>query len=140
MKVKRSISGKILTTTILIMILLSAVLASLMVRSMTSLTDTILSNVLPSMIKTASQSVEGNIHVLADRIFMIGDNEILTTVESSKEQKLKILDKAQSGIGVLHMYNAEGEAVENCPHSRQIVDVELSQVPERYDILRIMCR
>ena len=43
MKVKRSISGKILTTTILIMILLSAVLVSLMVRSMTSLTDTILS-------------------------------------------------------------------------------------------------
>ena len=98
MKAKRSISGKILTTTILIMILLSAVLASLMVRSMTSLTDTVLSNVLPSMIKTASQSIEGNIHVLADRIFMIGDNEILTNVESSKEQKLKILDKAQSGI------------------------------------------
>lgn len=43
-------------------------------------------------------------------------------------------------VKVLHMYNAEGEAVENCPHSRQIVDVELSQVPERYDILRIMCR
>ncbi len=43
-------------------------------------------------------------------------------------------------VKVLHMYNAEGEAVESCPHSRQIVDVELSQVPERYDILRIMCR
>lgn len=120
MKVKRSISGKILTTTILIMILLSAVLASLMVRSMTSLTDTILSNVLPSMIKTASQSVEGNIHVLADRIFMIGDNEILTTVESSKEQKLKILDKAQSGIEFvwLGLYDVKGELYvghDTCP-------------------------
>ena len=111
MKAKRSISGKILTTTILIMILLSAVLASLMVRSMTSLTDTVLSNVLPSMIKTASQSIEGNIHVLADRIFMIGDNEILTNVESSKEQKLKILDKAQSGIEFvwLGLYDVKGE-------------------------------
>ena len=93
------------------MILLSAVLVSLMVRSMTSLTDSILSDVLPSMMKTASQSVEGNIHVLADRIFMIGDNDIITNVKSSKKQKLKVLEKAQSGIEFvwLGLYDAKGK-------------------------------
>ena len=40
-------------------------------------------------------------------------------------------------VKVLHMYNEEGEEVESCPHSKQMIDVELSQVPEQYDILRV---
>lgn len=40
-------------------------------------------------------------------------------------------------VRVLNMYNEQGEAVESCPHSKQIIDVELSQVPARYDILRV---
>ena len=37
---------------------------------------------------------------------------------------------------VLSMYNEEGEAVESCPHSKQILYVELSETPEKYDIMR----
>jgi len=123
-KMKRSISGKILTTTILIMMLLSVVLVSLMTRSMTSLTDTILTNVLPSMTKTASQSVEGNIHLLAERLTMIGDNEVIVDAESSKEQKLAVLENAQSGIEFLWLglYDAQGElyvGADICPKSIQ---------------------
>ncbi|MDE7339630.1 MAG: U32 family peptidase [Lachnospiraceae bacterium] len=40
-------------------------------------------------------------------------------------------------VKVLHMYNEDGEEVESCPHSKQLIDVELSQVPDRYDILRV---
>lgn len=40
-------------------------------------------------------------------------------------------------VKVLHMYNEEGEEVESCPHSKQLIDVELTQVPEQYDILRV---
>ena len=69
MKAKRSISGKILTTTIVIVMLLSVVLVTLMSRSMMSLTDTILSDVLPSMTKTASQSVEGNLITRTPTLF-----------------------------------------------------------------------
>ncbi|MDE6913197.1 MAG: U32 family peptidase, partial [Lachnospiraceae bacterium] len=36
---------------------------------------------------------------------------------------------------VLSMYNEEGEAVGSCPHSKQILYVELSETPERYDIM-----
>ena len=36
----------------------------------------------------------------------------------------------------LSMYNEEGEAVESCPHSKQILYVELSEKPEKYDIMR----
>jgi putative protease len=40
-------------------------------------------------------------------------------------------------VTVLAMYNEDGEAVESCPHSKQIIDVELSVCPEPYDILRV---
>lgn len=122
MKAKRSISGKILITTIFIVMLLALVLVSLMSRSMTSLTGTILSNVLPSMTKTASQSVEGNLHVLADRIIMIGENGNIANADSSLEQKRMAIDNAVSGIEFmwLGLYNAEGKFIvgaEECPQS-----------------------
>lgn len=40
-------------------------------------------------------------------------------------------------VKVLHMYNKEGEEIESCPHARQMIDVALSEVPEKYDILRV---
>ena len=119
-KAKRSISGKILTTTIVIVMLLSVVLVTLMSRSMMSLTDTILSDVLPSMTKTASQSVEGNLHVLADRIIMISDDETIASVKTTREQKLKELENYQSGIEFLWLglYDAQGDlfaGADSCP-------------------------
>lgn len=40
-------------------------------------------------------------------------------------------------VEVLAMYNEDGEPVESCPHSKQVIDVVLSQIPEKYDILRV---
>lgn len=38
---------------------------------------------------------------------------------------------------VLSMHDADGVAVESCPHSRQILYVELDKTPEPYDIMRV---
>lgn len=40
-------------------------------------------------------------------------------------------------VEVLAMYNEDGEPVEACPHSKQIIDVKLSTTPAVYDILRV---
>ena len=40
-------------------------------------------------------------------------------------------------VKVLGMYDEGGEAVESCPHSRQIIGLELSEAADRYDILRV---
>ncbi|MCM1262341.1 MAG: U32 family peptidase [Butyrivibrio sp.] len=40
-------------------------------------------------------------------------------------------------VKALRMYNEEGESVESCPHSKQIIDIELSHTPDKYDILRV---
>lgn len=48
-------------------------------------------------------------------------------------------DGSNVPVEVQAMYNEEGEAVESCPHARQIIDVKLSQIPDCYDILRRPC-
>ena len=40
-------------------------------------------------------------------------------------------------VSVLHMYDEQGQSVDSCPHSKQMVDVHLSVVPEVCDILRV---
>ena len=40
-------------------------------------------------------------------------------------------------VTVSDMYDEQGQSIESCPHSKQIVDVHLSAVPEVYDILRV---
>lgn len=37
---------------------------------------------------------------------------------------------------VLSMYNEDGEVVESCPHSKQVLYAELSEQVEKYDIMR----
>lgn len=116
MKAKRSISGRILLNTLVMMICLAVVFVVLMTRSMKSLTDSVLSDVLPSMTKTAAQNLESNLHMLSDRFFMIGENEAIadvgssTGIGSSDEEKLEVLRNAQSGIEFawLGLYSAEG--------------------------------
>lgn len=36
------------------------------------------------------------------------------------------------------MYNQDMEAIDSCPHSKQVIWVELSILPERYDLLRVV--
>lgn len=40
-------------------------------------------------------------------------------------------------VRVLAMKDESGNEVESCPHSRQIIWLSLSEIPERYDILRV---
>lgn len=39
-------------------------------------------------------------------------------------------------VQVLAMYDEAGQLVESCPHSKQVIDVRLTEVPQVYDILR----
>lgn len=40
-------------------------------------------------------------------------------------------------VKVLDMYDEQGQSVESCPHSKQVIDVCLSVLPQKYDILRV---
>ncbi len=58
--------------------------------------------------------------------FCVGD-----TIELMKPDGRNLYTK------VLSMYNEEGEAVESCPHAKQILYAELADRPEPYDIMRV---
>lgn len=57
--------------------------------------------------------------------FCVGD-----TIEIMKPDGRNVRTK------VLAMYNDDGEAVESCPHSKQVLYVELDEKPEKYDLMR----
>lgn len=46
-------------------------------------------------------------------------------------------DGSNIPVKTLAMYNEDGDEVESCPHSKQLIDVALSQTPQPYDILRV---
>lgn len=58
--------------------------------------------------------------------FCVGD-----TIELMKPDGRNLYTK------VLSMYNEEGEAVESCPHAKQILYAEFADRPEPYDIMRV---
>lgn len=41
-------------------------------------------------------------------------------------------------VKVLAMYDEQGQSVESCPHSKQVIDVCLSVMPQKYDVLRVV--
>ena len=119
---KKNISKKIIKNTITLVIVLAIILVFVMCISMNNLTDKIMEDILPSAIKTTSQSIEGNMHMLADRIFMIGDNEVITRKSSSFMDKENVINKAQTGIEFLWLglYDTNGKLYigkDNCPAS-----------------------
>lgn len=58
--------------------------------------------------------------------FSVGD-----TIEIMKP------DGTNVPVTVLAMYDEQGQSVDSCPHSKQVIDVYLSTVPATYDILRV---
>lgn len=79
----------------------------------------------------------------------------LGMVEEEKEKLVRIEQKNKFSVGdqieimkpdgrnisvrVLAMYDEEMEAVESCPHSKQVIWLELSEQANQYDILRVQC-
>lgn len=83
----------------------------------------------------------------------INDYVYLGTIESLDGEKARIIQKNKFSVGdeieimkpdgenitvtVQEMYDETGAAIENCPHSKMVVDLRLSSLPEEGDILRV---
>ena len=108
---RRGIRRKILTNTIVIIVLVALVLVGLMTFFMSLSAGSILKETLQPIAKTAAQSVEGNLHILADRIFLTRDNEIISDLNTTKQQNQAVLDRTMSGIEFvwLALYDDEGK-------------------------------
>ncbi len=70
---------------------------------------------------------EGYVRIEQRNKFCVGDS-----IEIMKP------DGENVSVEVLAMRNEEGQAVESCPHSKQIIYVKLSSVPKVNDLLRVV--
>ncbi len=110
MKIKAGIRTKILSNTAVIVLAIAIILMLVMVFFMWSLTGSMLSETLQPIAKSASQSVEGNLHMMVDRVVMISENPALVDATVNTAGKQALLDKAKSGIEFvwLALYSADG--------------------------------
>jgi signal transduction histidine kinase/DNA-binding response OmpR family regulator/HAMP domain-containing protein len=89
---------------------------------MNNMTDTILLNILQPIAKTAAQTIEVNIHMMADRFLTIRDNSLLNSPDVQISHKQEILDNVMSGIefiwlGLFNEYGALLTGSEGSPRS-----------------------
>lgn len=107
---KKGIRRKILTSTIAVTIILALVLVGVMMYFMSTSASSILKETLMPIAKTSAQSVEGNLHILSDRLLLTKDNEILSSPKTSLKQKQSVLDRTMSGIEFvwLAIYDNQG--------------------------------
>lgn len=107
---RSSLRTKITLATILVVALLASAMVFIMISFMNYLADVILLEIMRPLAKTAAMSVQGHLHMLADRIFLIADNAALADPKAPPEEKQRVLDLAESGIEFvwLGLYNADG--------------------------------
>lgn len=118
----KSIATRILLSAVLLVVILNIGLVVVMSFFMNTLMNDIMLNVLRPMAKTAAQSVEANLHTLANYFFLIRDNSIFQDPGVGLPAKRALIDRAESGIEFvwLGLYDANGTLLtggENCPRS-----------------------
>ena len=111
MKIRSSLRTKIILGTVVAVSLLAATMVTNMITVMDYLNDTILSETMPPMTKTAALAVQGQLHMLVDRIVMIRDSGVFTDPGAGGEEKQQALDRAVSSIEYtwLGLFSAGGK-------------------------------
>ena len=106
-----SIRTKIILGTVLTVAFLAAALVLGMFQVMNILGETILQRTMPPMARTAALAVQGNLHVLVERILLARDNEVFVDPASSLEEKQSALDITEFGTEFvwLGLFSPEGQ-------------------------------
>ena len=113
MKKIEGITVRVLFAVLVVVMVIAIAIVSVMIYFMNSLTDTIMLNILQPMAKTAAQSIEGHLHVMAENLWMIGDNSVLISPYYTARDKQGVLDTAESGIEFvwLGLYELDGKLI-----------------------------
>ncbi len=118
----RSIKAKIITTAIAGVLCVAVFTTGVMMYNIGVLTNTLVEDLLRPLTKISSQTVEGNLHILADRILSLSDRGTLKDANATLEEKKEILTTTTSGIEFvwLSLYTPDGKfycGTENSPES-----------------------
>ena len=148
MKKYYSLRAKIVLGTVLAISLLAAALTGNMLNVMFYLTDSTLRETMKPMAKSAALAVQGNLHLLADRIFLIRDYGIFIDPAAGIADKQTVLSRSGSGIEFvwLGLYSIEGRLETGASRSplrldpdfleemRETKNLVISDIKPGYDI------
>ena len=95
---RRNIKVKIMATVMAGVLCLAVMTSAVLLYGTNTLTNTLAQDLLLPLTKISSKTVEGNLHMLADRIFSVSDNKTLSSSESTIEEKKQVLTEFSSGI------------------------------------------
>ncbi|MDR1137674.1 MAG: response regulator [Synergistaceae bacterium] len=120
MKIKKGVTLRILIITLASAFTLAVGLVAVMTYFMNSLTNTILLNILQPIAKTSAKSVEGNLHVMADRLMTMRNDQNLNSIYTLTYVKQKAINNIMSRVEFvwLGIYKLDGGLLtgsENCP-------------------------
>jgi signal transduction histidine kinase/CheY-like chemotaxis protein/HAMP domain-containing protein len=126
MKKYKSLRAKVILGTAITVSFLTAGLIVIMINLMNYIPDTMLGETMPPMAKTAALAVQGSLHMLANRIFLISENDAFIN-PAADQNKQRILDRAGSGMEFvwLGLYSAKGDLETGTPKSPPILDDNL---------------
>lgn len=127
---KKYIKTKIMSIAITGVLCVAVFTICVMLYGINALTNTLAEELLKPLTKISSQTVEGNLHMLADRIFSVSDNKVLSDLNATSEQKQQVLTEFCSGIEFvwLSLYTPDGKLYcgsENSP--KDISNTQLFQ-------------
>ena len=127
---RRNIKVKIMATVMAGVLCLAVMTSAVLLYGTNTLTNTLAQDLLLPLTKISSKTVEGNLHMLADRIFSVSDNKTLSSSESTMEEKKQVLTEFSSGIEFvwLSLYTTDGNfycGADNSPQN--ISDTALFQ-------------
>jgi signal transduction histidine kinase/CheY-like chemotaxis protein len=115
-----SLTAKICATAFLFILIMAGSLMLVMTYFMDSLTNRIILETLQPIAKTTAQSIEESLHTLVVRFYMVRDNTVITSSESTNDQKRQVLERILSGIEFtwIGLYNSGGQLIagsQRCP-------------------------
>ncbi len=127
---QKGIRRKILTNTIVVAVLLAAILVGVMMYFLSTSASSILTSTLQPVAKTAAQSLEANLHDLADRIQLTKDNEVISDPGSTAKEQQAVLDRTESGIEFvwLAIYDGKGNLLTGSEGSPATINEDGSQL------------
>lgn len=105
------IRRKIILNTTVVTLILALVTSAVLFIASGSLVGGTLTETLGPFVQIASRTVESNLHLMADRILLLSENEQMTSPGTTKAQMQEKLDTMASGIEFvwLSLYTPDGQ-------------------------------
>ncbi|MDR1051410.1 MAG: response regulator [Deltaproteobacteria bacterium] len=118
----KSISTRLLLTTLLVVVILTLGLFGVMINFMSTMAENILLDVMRPMARTAAQSVEANLHTMVERFYVVKGTTMLRNPNALPATKQEALNGFMNSVELawLGLYSPEGRLItgsEECPVS-----------------------